>query len=340
MAGQYRLRQVSPQEVRFSRQNPRGDSAEVINNDSTFEQLKDSVSQFGVLVPIVVHEKRGSDGKKYTLIDGERRLRAALATNVEKIPAHVASSEDIMGELVQAFHIHMLRKQWRPVATARALKLIQEEIKKRLNKQRSETELLEELQIKTGCTDNQLQDLRRGIQYSDNVLTDVDRNVLKWSHLVQFEASFVEQLEQHYPDLLKKLGKKQVRDVLVNKARKKIIPDTRALIENIVPIIKRATHAKEQKLVDKLLEQFVLKEELSPETVKLLFDKVFPPPRDQVELAQSVIDDSDLLCTNISRINANLIISFPKETKALQKSLAALKEAVGNKLRQLNRVMN
>lgn len=244
-----------------------------------------------------------------------------------------------MGELIQAFHIHMLRKQWKPVATARAFKRIQKELKKE-NTQTNEKELLEDLQVRTGCTDNQLQDLQRGIQYPENVLKDVDNGKIKWSHLVQFEASFVEQLDQHYPKLLRKLGKRQVRNVLVKKARNKIISATRTFIENVLPVIKRAKLTEEKKLVEKLLEKFVTNEDLSPEVIKLYYDKAFPPPRDQVELADSAIENSDSLNTILFLIDANLIISFPKKAKVLKKSLDILKQTLGKKIRQLNNVMS
>ena len=96
MARTYKLTEVSPTEVQFSKQNPRGESPEQIRNDKTFEQLKDSVYKFGVLVPIVVHRLPEGAKKKYILVDGERRLRAALATRTKKIPAHVAEAEDRM----------------------------------------------------------------------------------------------------------------------------------------------------------------------------------------------------------------------------------------------------
>ena len=173
MAKKYRLEQISPKDIGFNRENPRGERPEEIYRDKAFEQLKDSVAQFGVLVPVVVHENKGAI-PKYILVDGERRLRAALATNTEEIPAHIASSEDKMGEIVQAFHIHMLRKQWKPVAIARAFKRIKKELK-RNKKWTSDKELLQELQAKTGCTNKQLEDLERAIHYSPKVLKDVQK---------------------------------------------------------------------------------------------------------------------------------------------------------------------
>ncbi len=188
MAGKYRLKQISPKEISPNIQNPRGESPEEIQKDKAFEQLKDSVSQFGVLVPIVVHEIKKPGPHKYILVDGERRYRAALETNTEKIPAHIATAEDKGEERIQAFHIHMLRKQWKPVAIVRSFKVIRKELKK-TRTWKNNKELLLELQSLTGCTDTQLEDLERGIHYPERVLKDVDANKLLWSHLVQFEAS-------------------------------------------------------------------------------------------------------------------------------------------------------
>jgi ParB/RepB/Spo0J family partition protein len=338
MAKPYRLRQVSPKEIRFSRDNPRGETPEDIKNDKTFEQLKDSVAQFGVLVPLVVHEKKMGDGKSYTLVDGERRLRAALATNTEKVPAHIASTEDRMGEIIQAFHIHMLRKQWKPVAIARAFKRIKQELKKS-RKSMTEKELLRELQANTGCTNNQLEDLQRAVKYPEAVLKGVDDGKIAWSHLVQFEASFVEQLEQHYPHLLLKLGRKEVRRVLVEKAQQKVIRTTRELIENILPIVQRAKNATQKKVAARILERFITEADVSPGMVKMDYDRRFPPPRDQLELANEILKTCELLNPMIEQIESGQIISFTKKAKELKKVMEALKQTVGRKLRQLTKLI-
>ena len=123
MPSRYILRQVAPEDVDFDPLNPRGETVEEIAGDPSFQQLKNSVYKFGVLVPIVVHKQEGK-GKKYRLVDGERRLRAALDTGQKRIPAHIATSKDEMSDLEQAFQIHMLRKQWRPVADTRAFRRI------------------------------------------------------------------------------------------------------------------------------------------------------------------------------------------------------------------------
>jgi ParB/RepB/Spo0J family partition protein len=338
MAEQYRLKRVSPQKVRFNKQNPRGESEEVIKNDSTFEQLKDSVAQFGVLVPIVVHERGGADGKKYTLVDGERRLRAALATNRKKIPAHVTSSENRMGEIIQAFHIHMLRKQWAPVAIARSFKLIKDELKSSSDL-KNDNELLDELRSITSCTNKQLEDLQRGIRYSDEVLKEVNEGKIKWSHLVQNEASFIEQLKVHFPDLLKEYGEEKVREKLVEKARQKII-DTRDLMENMLPIFQRAKSSDEKKCAKLLFKKFIDKLECAPEEIKIDYEKRFPPAKGQLELANDIIKTCESLSPKIEQVQVNQIISFTKEAKILKKTMHDLRSVLSHKLRQITRIID
>ena len=53
-------------------------------NDDKFQELVSSVRVHGVLQPIVVRSK-GSD--QYELVAGERRLRAAIAAGLSRIPA-------------------------------------------------------------------------------------------------------------------------------------------------------------------------------------------------------------------------------------------------------------
>jgi ParB/RepB/Spo0J family partition protein len=338
MAHGYKLKEVSPNEVRFSGQNPRGESEEEIKNDQTFEQLKDSVARFGVLVPIVVHEKGGRDGKKYTLVDGERRLRAALDTGVGRVPAHIAGSEDRMGEVVQAFHIHMLRKQWKPVAQARALQRIKKELQRR-GREITDAELLEQLQDQTGCTDSQLKSLERGIRYQESTLKEVEKGALLWSHLVQFEASFVEQLEQHYPALLKRVGRRCVRQVLVTKAKKKVLTSTRALMENIVPIISRAQSTDQKQALEGLLDRFIEDEETSAEDVKTEFEKRFPPAQGQLDVASQVVDAGELLKALLAQVDIGELVSFREKAKETRKVLEELRSAITKKLAEFNKLM-
>ena len=312
----------------------RGEKPEEIHRDKTFEQLKDSVYEFGVLVPIVVRPQTGEGRKPFVLVDGERRLRAALETGAKKVPAHITESGEESRDLIQAFHIHMLRKQWRAVARARALKRIVLELR-RTHGHIDEDNLLEELQERTGCTDTQLKALRRATKYPDSVLEEVDENKLQWSHLIQIEESFVEQLGMHYPQLLKRLGKKKSRDVLIQKARRKIL-GTRSLIDNIRPVIAGARSKEEKEYASELFERFIEEEDMTAEEVLRKFDKRYPLAKeDVVKLAKRLADEVEDVVDMLEQMETSKILGFPSTARKLDKSLRNLRTSINKKLRAL-----
>jgi ParB family chromosome partitioning protein len=58
---------------------------------AALEELRASIVEFGVLVPVIV---RRLPGERYELIAGERRWRAAVAAGLETIPALVRNADD------------------------------------------------------------------------------------------------------------------------------------------------------------------------------------------------------------------------------------------------------
>jgi len=334
MSKDYPLIRVKPGDVEFMDFNPRGENEPEIQNDPSFEQLKESVYKYGVLVPIVVHEQAGK-GKRYKLVDGERRLRAALATNRDKIPAHVTASGDELDDLVQAFHIHMLRKQWQRVAQTRALKRLMARLRK-AGRPPKEEELLGELQEQTGCTETQLKDLRRGMRFPERELDAVNRGDLLWSHLVQIEASFMEQVEQVFPDLLHDIGKKHARAVLVEKAKRKVLSGTRALLLNVAPVINRARQAgaAEKATARAIIHDFLTTPDMSAEEVSKEYEKAFPSSgEDVVKAGAAIIEASENLTAALAAINPHRVGDFPAMAKDLRSSLNQLRTAVSRVLK-------
>ena len=65
--------------------NPRG--IDIETKDKKLALLKDSIRQFGILVPLVV----ARIGSRYRLLDGERRLVAAQALGLKTVPAYVTT---------------------------------------------------------------------------------------------------------------------------------------------------------------------------------------------------------------------------------------------------------
>jgi len=333
----YRLEEIEPTSIEFNEFNPRDESADEIADDGEFEQLKDSVYKYGVLVPIVVHEQHTDPAKanRYRLVDGERRLRAALATNLPRVPAHIAPAAAQLDELVQAFHIHMLRKQWKPIAQARALKDIRLLFKKE-HPTHTEKELSDHLKEMIACPEKKLKDLRRAARYSDKVLKEVEGGAILYSHLVQFEESFVERLEEDFPQLLQTLGKRRVREVLVNKAKTKVLVGTRDLIDCVVPVLARANTDARQRYTERLISEFVEKEDMPATQVLEQFNQRFPPSdQDLVRASSEIVTDAQRLTRALKDLDSSEIGSFPKLVRDLTKSLDALGTIIGTTLKSI-----
>jgi ParB family transcriptional regulator, chromosome partitioning protein len=82
--------ETAPKEVEIPRiqRNPYQPRKEF--DDDQLQQLTDSVKAHGILQPIVVRDA----GDHFQLIAGERRLRAATAAGLVKIPVHVVHFDD------------------------------------------------------------------------------------------------------------------------------------------------------------------------------------------------------------------------------------------------------
>ena len=69
------------EEVHPSGQNPRRSF-----DDAELAELVDSVRQHGVLQPLLVRTRPAIEGGGFTLIAGERRLRAAQRAGLKEVP--------------------------------------------------------------------------------------------------------------------------------------------------------------------------------------------------------------------------------------------------------------
>ena len=331
----YELEQIDPCDVEYAEFNPRGETPAQIEADPTFEQLKDSVYKYGVLVPIVVH--RQVSGKPYRLVDGERRLRAALVTKVQKIPAHIATKGSGLDDLAQAFHIHILRKHWKAIAQAKALKKIIEE-QKRQGTSPMVGDLLDELRITTGCTETRLKALRRAIRFPESVLKAVGDGKLNWSHLIQIEESFIELLSSRFPDLLREIGAKQARSVLVTKAQRRALTSTRALMENVAPVIARAETNEEKDWAKHLLKQFIEQLDMPAETVLQQYEKKFPlSGKNWSELGNDIVELADVLGEKLDRVGSNMVKGYPQITREVLTRLQSLRKKIDTVTRRINR---
>jgi hypothetical protein len=329
---------LRPEDIAYDTDNPRGESPQEIEADPTYTQLRDSVFQYGVLVPIVVHPQPAGATKKYRLVDGERRLRAALANHKKWIPARIVKPKRQLDNVIQEFHIHMLRKQWNPPAMTRALIRLLKYKNWDTGRKLSNAEL-EELQSLTGCTDTQLRSLRRGARYPDNVLKQIEAKKIRWSHLIQIEESLVEPIEQFWPRFFDKLSKTKIRKAMLGKARRHVLAATRDLMDNVYPVITRAKQPDQTAFAEKLLTDFVNTASMAAEEVLQRFDLKYPDADGDVkDLMGRIVESATQLSSLLSAFKPNSALMFPPQGRAVRDSLAELRPLLDKKVRALKRL--
>jgi ParB family chromosome partitioning protein len=111
------LREIRPDEVKANPKQPR-----TVFDEESLAELTHSIKEFGVLQPIVVRER--ADG--YELVMGERRLRAAVAAGLDRVPAIVRETGDdamLRDALLENIH----RVQLNPLEEAAAYQQLLEE---------------------------------------------------------------------------------------------------------------------------------------------------------------------------------------------------------------------
>jgi ParB/RepB/Spo0J family partition protein len=302
----YLIDEINPNRIAFNPENVRDETEEQIESDENFQRLKESVFAFGVLVPLVIKPLK-KDNKDFLLIDGERRLRAALSTNQTLVPVHILSKSNKTEEMLYAFQIHMLRKEWTRTAQARALKSIVDQTRDEIltNKSKiTEKELFDAVLEKTGYGENPLRDLFRVlkyVKYGDAILDEIDdsKSHVKFSHLVQMEASFVEQVKRMYPELVKHYGLKAIREKVIDKVRLWVIDKTREPMNKLLPLFMNAKTEEQKSFLKTLVVEFLDKKQKTPDEIYRSFELKYPVDKEDLikmaDQAEKKIEDLEAI---------------------------------------------
>jgi hypothetical protein len=120
------LKDLALSDIAPNPHNPR-----IIFDEKDLDDLKDSIRNAGVLVPITVYENNEPNSPdKYILLDGERRWRCAKVLGLPTIPANIVDKpKDVTQNILYMFNIHYFRKQWELFPTALKLEKIIELLK-------------------------------------------------------------------------------------------------------------------------------------------------------------------------------------------------------------------
>ena len=128
--------------IRISNIEPRSNQPRKEFDEESLSALAASISEFGVLQPIIVRENPESPGF-YEIIAGERRWRAARLAGLTEIPAIISESDDLKTAEVSLIE-NLQRQDLNPVEEAFAYSelmssfgLTQEQVATRIGKSRS-----------------------------------------------------------------------------------------------------------------------------------------------------------------------------------------------------------
>lgn len=94
-------------------------------DEEALQELSDSIKVHGIIQPLTV---RRLEAKKYQLIAGERRFRAAKLAGLKTVPAHVRSADDEQ-MLEMALIENIQREDLNPIEIAITYKRMMEELK-------------------------------------------------------------------------------------------------------------------------------------------------------------------------------------------------------------------
>ena len=159
----------------------------------TLAELADSIREHGILQPLLVSPRSSGDGK-YSLLAGERRLRAAQIAGLATVPARVIAAEEV-ARLEIALIENVQREDLNPVEEAlayqelaQAFSYSQDQIARRVGKSRvAVANSLRLLKLSPRCLD----DLRHGVLTAGHA-----RAVLMLAHPLQQDALRQEIVDQ------------------------------------------------------------------------------------------------------------------------------------------------
>src|SRR5207244_9070416 len=214
-------------------ENPR-----LVFRPGELEQLTDSIRVYGVQVPIAVYK----EGRRYVLIDGERRWRCSLKLNKPTIPAIVQHKPDPLRNLLLMFNIHALREQLDLLTIAMKLPRIMDLVRAETGAEPNERALAERTGLGRAVIRRSKLLLDLPERFRQMILEELKKpkrsQKLSEDLFIEMERS-LRVVEQQLPELIK--DKDRVRDVLLEKYQNNVIG-------NIVQFPQIAKIARSEKL--------------------------------------------------------------------------------------------
>lgn len=330
-----RLTHIEISKIRPNPNNPRG--IDIQTQDDKLSQLKDSINQFGVMVPIVVSQH----GDGYMLIDGERRYWASKAIGLDKIPAFIIDENGSFSPreiLYRMFQIHHNVEQWGPVQQCHALESKYGQIVKRqaissIEDERRKLEAIaEEIAEATGIQQRTAMTRAYFLRWPDDIKDRLYKNPADTSYwyICEIEEKIIVPSLINYPEYFEKVPVEEVRRDLFEKLEKHSV-DKSTDVRRVAPYFRsRMSDPSDRKKIQSILSQLHSKKSMTYGEAQDEFVHAFPKllqrepvsPRklySLMKILQTALDDFDLTSFDTAK----------KRAKAGRSELrAALKELI------------
>lgn len=192
-------------------ENPR-----IIFRPDEMSNLMASIKKHGVQVPISVYRR----GKRYVLIDGERRWRSSIKLNRKTIPALIQEEPDALNNLLLMFNIHALREQWDLFTIATKLPKVIDLLILRLGKSPTEREISEETGLAFAVIRRCKLLIELPEKHKETILRELQKpksqQQLTEDFFIEMERS-LKTVENNMPAVVAEFGKEKIRETLIAK---------------------------------------------------------------------------------------------------------------------------
>jgi ParB/RepB/Spo0J family partition protein len=211
-----RLDHIDPDLIDKNPVNPR-----LIFREAEMNQLLDSIREVGIQVPLAVY----GGGKRFVLLDGERRWRCAKKLNLKTVPVLIQPEPSPLENLLTMFNIHNVRTDWDLMPMALKLKDVQ-----KLLTDVGQSATPKALSAVTGVS---LPTVRRALEllelpkrYQDLLLKEGkkprDQQQITADVFVEVNKS-KRVIEQYQPEVFEQVSEEQFVDGMVDKYRDGVV---------------------------------------------------------------------------------------------------------------------
>lgn len=222
-----KLEQIRVDLISQNPENPR-----LVFRPGELEDLLESIRVHGVQVPIAVYK----DGKRYVLVDGERRWRCSLKLNRPTIPALVQAKPDPLGNLLLMFNIHSLREQWDLLTIALKLPRVVNLLKEKLQRDPAERDIAEQTGLNRSVIRRCKLLMELPQKYKDEILAELNKpkaqQKITEDLFIEMERA-LKTVERAMPSVIP--NRDSVRQILLKKYKSGVI-NNRVHFRNIAKI--------------------------------------------------------------------------------------------------------